>query len=232
MCLSKVSNSQLVQKKQHGRAKKNSDPELTPRAGLLVKVPVIPKVHLQSPQRALADMHNTNLLILGWTPPLSGALILGSFQRWLWSSLWRYRRDPLFSFPCALLQLPFRQTGFAFLFTSRLLASFFTGITPILLFTGVMGRCLRDYRIEDGKESREELEWFSCKTKDAKDPHADYYQANQQHGNMKTRLLFPWSRWLKFLVSSPVKTLTLSHWVTEQDIWRLTGSAYTRMHFH
>lgn len=123
------------------------------------------KVH-----RALADMHNTNLLILGRTPPLSGALILGSFQRWLWSSLWRYRRNPLFSFPCALLQLPFRQAGFAFLFTSRLLASLFTGITSILLFTGVMGRCLRDYRIEDGKERREELEWLLCKTKDAKNP--------------------------------------------------------------
>ena len=152
-------------------------------------------------------MHNTNLLILGWTPPLSGALILGSFQRWFWSSLWRYRRDPLFSFPCALLQLPFRQTGFAFLFTSGLLASFFTGITPILLFIGVMGRRLRDYRIEDGKERREELEWFSCKTKDVKDYCADYYQAKQQHSNLKTRyVLALWSRWVKFLVSSPEKT--------------------------
>lgn len=143
--------------------------ELILPAGLLVKVPVSPQVQMPSPW-ALADMHNTNLLILGWTPPLSGALILGSFQGWLWSSLWWDRRDPLFSFPCALLHLSFRQTGFAFLFTSRLLASFFTGITPILLFSGVMGRCLRDYRIEDGKERREEMEWFSCKTKDVKEP--------------------------------------------------------------
>lgn len=59
---------------------KKPDTELTLPAGLLVKVPANPRVHLQSPQ-VLADMHNTNLLVLGWTPPLSGALILGSFQR-------------------------------------------------------------------------------------------------------------------------------------------------------
>lgn len=53
--------------------------ELILPAGLLVKVPVSPQVQMPSPW-ALADMHNTNLLILGWTPPLSGALILGSFQ--------------------------------------------------------------------------------------------------------------------------------------------------------
>lgn len=58
---------------------KKRDTELILPAGLLVKVPVSPQVQLPSPQ-ALADMHNTNLLILGWTPPLSGALILGSFQ--------------------------------------------------------------------------------------------------------------------------------------------------------
>lgn len=58
---------------------KKRDTELILPAGLLVKVPVSPQVQLPSP-RALVDMHNTNLLILGWAPPLSGALILGSFQ--------------------------------------------------------------------------------------------------------------------------------------------------------
>lgn len=137
------------------------------------------------------DMRNTNLLILGWTPPLSGALILGSFQRWFWSSLWWDRRDPLFSFPCALLQLPFRETGFAFLFTSRLLASFFTGIMPILFFIGVMGRCLRDYRTEDGKERKEELEWFSCKTKDVKDPVLITNKQNNSIVTWKLDICYP-----------------------------------------
>ena len=173
-------------------------------------------------------MHNTNLLILGWTPPLSGALILGSFQRWFWSSLWRYRRDPLFSFPCALLHLPFRQTGFAFLFTSRLLASFFTGITSILLFIGVMGRRLRDYRTEDGKERKEET---FMQNQGCEGPCADYYQAKPQHSNLKTRyLLALWSWWVKFLVSSPVKVHQFKR-VTEQATWRLAGIVCAYMHF-
>lgn len=63
-------------------------------------------------------------------------------------------------------------------------------------------------------------------------PCADYYQAKQQHSNLKTRyLLALWSQWVKFLVSSPAKTHQLSKRVTEQATWRLAGSVCTYMHF-
>lgn len=38
-------------------------------------------------------------------------------------------------------------------------------------------------------------------------PCADYYQVKQQHNNLRTTYLLDlWSRWVKFLVSSPAKT--------------------------
>lgn len=63
-------------------------------------------------------------------------------------------------------------------------------------------------------------------------PCADYYQAKQQHSNLKTRyLLALWSQWVKILVSCPAKTHQFNKRVTEQATWRFAGSACTHMHF-
>lgn len=89
---------------------------------------------------------NTNLLIFGWAPSLPGALLVHSLQGGFRASLGGHGRRSFF-------RLPFWQPRFVFLLSHWLLPPLFAGITPVLVFSGVMRRRLRDHRTEGwGKE--------------------------------------------------------------------------------